>query len=136
VVEKILRGADVLPAEWPVMGSTGYDFALAVNDVFLDRKGLERLARSYIDFTGMTASFADVVYNKKKQIIEGLFPGEVRSLSRRLFELAKQDRCARDLSENNILQALIEVTACLPVYRTYIRSVDISDGPVLFKAGF
>src|SRR5579872_2349326 len=36
VIEKILTGAEKLPAEWPVCGTTGYDFANLVNGLFVD----------------------------------------------------------------------------------------------------
>ncbi len=39
VVEKILAEGEDLPAEWPVSGTTGYDFLNAANGVFLSAAG-------------------------------------------------------------------------------------------------
>jgi (1->4)-alpha-D-glucan 1-alpha-D-glucosylmutase len=50
---------------------------------------------------------------------------EMRTLGRHLAELAAQDRYARELNREQLIDALIEVTACLSIYRTYIRSMDL-----------
>ena len=38
VVEKILGAGEQLPTEWPVHGTTGYEFAAVVNNLFVDRR--------------------------------------------------------------------------------------------------
>ena len=121
VVEKILGGDEVLPEEWPTSGTTGYDFLHAVNGVFLDAQGLRALEATYTRFTGSQATFADTCYQRKKQVMEQLFRGEIYSLTHALGKLAAQDRDARDLALSELSEALVEATACLPVYRTYIR---------------
>lgn len=126
IVEKILSDNEVLPGDWPVYGTTGYDFSREVNNVFVDSGGMLKLDEHYSQTIQRPVVFSEVVYEKKKQIIRELFPGELRSLSCRLFALAGRDRYARDLTEEDISQALIEVTAGLPVYRTYTRSFEIS----------
>jgi (1->4)-alpha-D-glucan 1-alpha-D-glucosylmutase len=126
VVEKILRGEEKLPEDWPVEGTTGYEFANAVNAVLLDPEGLKRLDASYRRFTGNECSFEDMLYAQKKRIISQLFAGEALSLGLQLGILAEQDRHARDLSPRELQQALIEVTACLPIYRTYILAPEMS----------
>src|SRR5262249_29252584 len=50
-----------------------------------------------------------------------LFSGEMRALGRQLAAVAMGDRNARDFATGELTSALIEVTASLPVYRTYIR---------------
>jgi (1->4)-alpha-D-glucan 1-alpha-D-glucosylmutase len=50
----------------------------------------------------------------------------MHSLGQHLGRLAEQDRYGRDLPRKELRQALVEVTACFPVYRTYIRGFDIS----------
>jgi len=126
VVEKILEAAEQLPEDWAVGGTTGYDFLGLVNNLFVQEAGLRELERLYHDFTATTAGWRDVVYDQKKYIMASLFGGEVRSLEEELVGLAARDRHAMDVSRQDLLQALIEVTACLPVYRTYVSSYDIS----------
>ncbi|MBW1990815.1 MAG: malto-oligosyltrehalose synthase [Deltaproteobacteria bacterium] len=127
VVEKILETGEKLPEDWPVAGTTGYDFLDMVGGLFLDPQGLARLKDIYTAFTGETRSFQDIVYDKKKLIMATLFGGEVESLGHQLGLLAEEDRTARDLHQSTLNRALLEVTACLPVYRTYIRDYQVSD---------
>ena len=132
IVEKILETNEVLPREWPVAGTTGYDFIAAVNSVMVPPRGLDRLSAIYAHNTGAPSCFADVVYEQKKRIIEELFSGEALSLSLHLNLLAEQDRYAKDASPHGLYTALLEVTACLPVYRTYTRSFQIRPPDLAF----
>lgn len=125
LVEKILVGDETLPQEWPVSGTTGYEFAKSVNGVFVDRQGIKSLDRIYARFTGLRLDFRDIVYCQKKRVMEQLFMGEVRALAHHLRPLAEQDRDMCDVPSQTLLQALMEVTACLPVYRTYMREFHV-----------
>ena len=127
VVEKILALGEELPADWNVAGTTGYDYLDSVNTVFVDPKGLERLTAFYTSFTNNTTSFEDLVYDRKKQVIAELFSGEMRALGKQLGELSMYDRNARDFAPVDLLAALTEITACMSVYRTYIREAEPSE---------
>ncbi len=61
---------------------------------------------------------------KKKLIMATLLRVEMRWLGREIAYLAARDRYARNLLRRELMDALIEATACLPVYRTYIRNLD------------
>ena len=126
LVEKILGEGETLPPDWPVSGSTGYDFANIVNGLFVDEQGYRKLQKVFASFTSLELPAADIVYDKKKLIMETLFGGEIENLGFYLCLLASHDRQARDLSRRELMKALVEVTACLPVYRTYIRSCAVS----------
>ena len=76
------------------------------------------------DFISKNVSFDDVSYAKKKLVMNTLLRVEMRSLGRQLADLAAHDRYARDILRTELVDALIEVTACFPVYRTYIRNLD------------
>jgi len=126
IVEKVLAGDEILPPEWPVSGTTGYDFLNTVNGLFVDSREAQALNQIYHRFTGSTTGFDDVAYEKKRQVISDLFLGEMRTLERYLAHLAQQSRQALCPSAEELTEALSEVTACLPVYRTYIRALEIS----------
>jgi len=121
MVEKVLLGGEEVRADWPVRGTTGYDFLAMENAAFVDPRGLERLERVYSRFTGERENHDEVVYKQKKRMLDELFPCEMRRLAKRLAELsgpgADEDECRG---------AIREVTACLPVYRTYIRSFEVA----------
>jgi len=126
-VEKILSRGELLPSDWAVSGTTGYDFMNAANDLFVCPSGARKLEQIYFNFISKEMNFADVVYEKKKLVMNSLLRVEMRSLGRELAELAGHDRYARDIPRAELLDALIEVTACMAVYRTYIRSIEPSD---------
>jgi (1->4)-alpha-D-glucan 1-alpha-D-glucosylmutase len=125
VVEKILSDGENLPTEWPVHGTTGYDFLNAVNGLFVDAKNLAELEDIYAEFINERINFSDLAYKKKKQVMDSILAVEMRSLGRYLGILAAQDRYAREISRHELTRALVEVTACLQHYRTYIRGFEL-----------
>jgi (1->4)-alpha-D-glucan 1-alpha-D-glucosylmutase len=126
VVEKILEKDETLPPEWPVSGTTGYDFLNAANGLFVSARGARALDGVYARFLGEKPDFAEIVYGAKKLVMETLFAGEMHALGQHLGRLAEQDRYARDLPRKELREAVVEVTASFPVYRTYIRSADLA----------
>jgi (1->4)-alpha-D-glucan 1-alpha-D-glucosylmutase len=118
VAEKILSTGERLPPDWPVDGTTGYDFLNCVNGIFVDAKNERACNRIYREFSGVTADFASVAYQSKKQIIETSFGSEVTELTRRLQNIAIV--LGRDRPESDSRATLIETIACFPIYRTYI----------------
>jgi (1->4)-alpha-D-glucan 1-alpha-D-glucosylmutase len=127
VVEKILGRGETLPRQWPVAGTTGYDFLNAVNGVFIDREGLAKLEGTYRRHTGSYLPFAELCYQCNKLVIEELFRGDLTALAHHLGALSARHRQARDVRMSELTDALIEVTACLPVYRTYIHTFELSE---------
>jgi (1->4)-alpha-D-glucan 1-alpha-D-glucosylmutase len=125
-VEKILGRTERLPREWPVSGTTGYDFLNALNSVFVDPKGAKCIEDVYDRFVGKKLAYADLLYQKKKLIMSTLLGVEMRSLGHQLSVLADKDRYARDLSRTDLIQALFETTAHVSVYRTYIRNLEVA----------
>jgi (1->4)-alpha-D-glucan 1-alpha-D-glucosylmutase len=125
LVEKILARDEHLPDDLPASGTTGYDYLNQANGLFVEPEGARLIEQIYSTFIGRQQNFADVVYQKKKLVMSTLLGVEMRTLGRQLAELAVQDRYARELSRGQLIDALIEVTACLSVYRTYIRNMDL-----------
>ena len=113
VVEKILIDDERLPAEWQTAGTTGYDFIGTVNGVFLEPEGWERLGAHYIELGG-AEDFTELLHEKKRHVMRSLFPGELRTLT------AMLSRLLPDAAHDHIEFTLSELTARLPVYRTYI----------------
>ncbi len=126
VAEKIVGADERIPDDWPVSGTTGYEFLNNVHGVFVDHRGLKSLNRTYQRFSGSRKNFADVVYECKKQVLHDLFSGEVERFTAWLARLATADRHARDLPSRALAQAFIEVSACFPVYRTYTSSFSVA----------
>ena len=125
VVEKILEVGESLPEDWPLAGSTGYDYLNFANRLLVEAEQASAIERVYARWTRTQADFEDVLYEKKKLVMRTLLAVEIRSLGRQLAQLARGDRYSRELDPSELMEALIEVTACLPVYRTYIQTPDV-----------
>ncbi|MBI2908933.1 MAG: malto-oligosyltrehalose synthase [Chloroflexi bacterium] len=124
VAEKILSQGELLPREWALCGTTGYDFLNALNGLFVDGTASRKLTRTYRDFTGLQSNFPNLVNGTKKMTMLMSLPGEINALSHQLVRIAKQNRWCRDFTLNSLTFALREIIAALAVYRTYISGPD------------
>jgi (1->4)-alpha-D-glucan 1-alpha-D-glucosylmutase len=120
VVEKILEPAEELPREWPVDGTSGYDFTTLVNGVFIDRRNERSFTNFYHRFTGVSQDVESVIYNSKKLIMHASLASEVNVLAHMLDAISATDRYARDFTRKSLRDVIRETIACFPVYRTYI----------------
>ena len=127
VTEKILSRDESLPEPWPIAGTSGYDFLNDLNGVFVDRGRQRMLRRVYRRFTRMTAAYADVVYASKKLIMDTPMTSELNVLANALDRLSERDRRTRDFTLNSLRDALQEVVASFPIYRTYITADGFTD---------
>ena len=118
VVEKILAPGEDLRADWPVQGTTGYDFIGLVSGLFVHPHGLEALTQDYARRTRQPA-FNDIVYEKKKLVIDALFAAELSGLTGEVERLSQ--KLGSPFAADMISVALTEVSAALSIYRTYIR---------------
>ena len=78
VVEKILSPGESLPVEWPVHGTTGYDFLNAVNGLFIDASNLPALEATYSQFIGNHIRYPDLEFEQKKLVMSSLLAVEMR----------------------------------------------------------
>lgn len=128
VVEKILTDYEQLPESWQVHGTTGYDFANLLNGLFVDPAGEKVLTRVYHRFIGRKIDFDALLHDNKKMIIKTAMPGELNVLAGMLHSLALANRHTRDFTLNSLREALTEIIAMLPVYRTYTGGAGVSKG--------
>ncbi|HEY6464788.1 MAG TPA: malto-oligosyltrehalose synthase [Candidatus Acidoferrales bacterium] len=124
IVEKILGRSELLPTDWPIDGTTGYDYLNYANRLLIDGQHAGRVIESYSQWTGLQTDFDDLLYQKKKLVMRTLLGVEMRTLGRELTELASDDRYARELRTAELTEALVEMTACLPIYRTYVQGLE------------
>ncbi|MET0680831.1 MAG: malto-oligosyltrehalose synthase [Burkholderiales bacterium] len=121
VAEKILAGHERLAESWAVYGTTGYRFATVANGLLVDTRAKQRFERIWRTFTGQSIDAAQAAYLGKRAILRGALASELTVLATELLRLARADRSTRDYTFNTLRQALAEVIACFPVYRTYLR---------------
>jgi (1->4)-alpha-D-glucan 1-alpha-D-glucosylmutase len=125
VVEKILAIHEDLRANWPVHGTTGYEFTNLVNGLFVDTRAAERMTRIYNGFIGEQVDFDDLLYDSRKLVIKTALSGELNVLANLLSKIAEADRHTCDYTLNGLRTALAEIVACFPVYRGYISAREV-----------
>lgn len=120
VVEKILGKDEPLPETWPISGTTGYDFLNLLNGLFVQTTNERAMNETYVRFIRRRISFEDLVYESKKLIMQASMASEINVLGHQLNQLSERDRRSRDFTLNSLTNAIREIIACFPVYRTYI----------------
>ncbi len=121
VLEKISASHERLPEDWPVNGTTGYRFANAVNGLFVDRSAKLRLDRAWRAFVGADADDYDTtVLRSKVAIMRGPLAAELTMVTNRALRIARADPNTRDFTFNALREAIEEIVARFPVYRTYV----------------
>ena len=104
-VEKILEPGEQL-RDWPVEGTTGYEFANDVTALFVDPVAEEPVTELYREFTDEQRDFADVAHEAKLEQARTTFEPEVEWLRANLGSSDELDLAA--------------ALASLRVYRTYV----------------
>jgi (1->4)-alpha-D-glucan 1-alpha-D-glucosylmutase len=127
VAEKILETDEELPTRWPVHGTTGYDFANLVNGILRWPEAERELDRFYRGFCGFPIELDELLYQSKRLILKVALSAELSVLANRLGRIAESDRRTRDFSLTGLRDALREIIACFPVYRTYIAGLEVSE---------
>ncbi|HWP59401.1 MAG TPA: malto-oligosyltrehalose synthase [Candidatus Acidoferrales bacterium] len=122
IVEKILALDEELPQDWPVQGTTGYDFANYVNGIFCDRDNERRFTQIYARFAGPQKPYLDLVSDKKRLIIGKYMAGDVDDLAHLLKGISSRDRYGSDITLYGLRRALVEVLTFFPVYRSYVTA--------------
>lgn len=86
VVEKILEKDEKLYNQWPLQGSTGYDFLGIVNNLFTCKKNIPVLEKFYRKLTGLKENTSDLIYLSKKEILFHSMQGDLDNLHRIFME--------------------------------------------------
>jgi (1->4)-alpha-D-glucan 1-alpha-D-glucosylmutase len=124
VVEKILGPSEQLSREWPVHGTTGYEFAAVVNGLFVDGRQARTFDDIYARFLRVprqSLSFDELAYRSKKAVMHHTMSGDINALGHQLNRFSERNRHFRDFTLYSLISTLREVIACFPVYRTYLN---------------
>jgi len=123
VVEKILEHDETLPEEWPIQGTTGYDFLAMVNRLLTNSQRAEKLVDFYQTIHAQQYDYEELVYLKKMFILLHRMGGELDNL----LHLAQELNLVRP-GENpdTFRQALAYFLASFPVYRVYGNQLPFS----------
>jgi len=120
LAEKILEPGERFRAEWPIDGTTGYDFLNQASGLLVDGDNADAMTSLYAAFTGENTSFTEVCRDKKHLVLRELLGSDVNRITSLLREICEAHREWRDYTREDLIKAIREFTACFPVYRTYI----------------
>ncbi|HDZ71623.1 MAG TPA: malto-oligosyltrehalose synthase [Aurantimonas coralicida] len=122
-VEKILTGPERLRRSWEIEGTTGYEFITALSGLYVDAGQEEAMTAAYHDFLGEDEDLRGMITRQKRSIFQRNLAGELSHLTGLALAVAGRGLATRDLGQDTIARAIVEVATALPVYRTYV-SVD------------
>jgi len=120
VVEKILQPGEQLPADWACAGTTGYDALREIGALLVDPAGVGLLTELFLSLTDGTADEHRLAYAMKRRAATTVLDAETQRLARLVPDLP------------DAADALAELMAALPVYRTYLpaHGAETLDGAV------
>ncbi len=115
LVEKILEGSERMPPHWQAAGTTGYDALGDIDRVLVDPAGRHRLDRldASID-DAPKQPWLDLIHDTKRAIADGILRSEILRIARMLADQIG------DMPTGLADDALAEIAACFPVYRSYL----------------
>ena len=118
LVEKILEHGELLPPFWATAGTTGYDALAELDRVLVDPAGRPRL--DALD-AGLRRDggrpWTALIHDTKRAIADGILHSEVRRLGREVRAAGVTEPHQADADVDD---AIAELLACFPVYRSYL----------------
>ena len=108
LVEKILEPGESLPKSWATAGTTGYDALAWIDRVLTDPAGEQPLS-DLAARLGAPSSWKDLIHDTKRAVADGILGSEMRRIAR---ETGSQTA--------EVVDAVAELAACFPVYRSYL----------------
>ncbi|HEX5932643.1 MAG TPA: malto-oligosyltrehalose synthase, partial [Pseudorhizobium sp.] len=119
VVEKILGEGEHIPSDWPIAGTTGYEFIGTLADVLVDGGKADAIARAYATVTGREADPVEELRDAKLLMANNNFEGEVATLKNLAVKLHEAEAAGEEIQPEAMHEALRELLVAFPVYRTY-----------------
>jgi (1->4)-alpha-D-glucan 1-alpha-D-glucosylmutase len=120
VVEKILAGDENLPPDWPVDGTTGYGFANRCTGLMVDAGAEPVLDELWASVADVGPAWETVEEQARFEVLTSVLGSDLNRLTDLFVGVCEANRRYRDFTRHELHEALREVAARLPVYRTYV----------------
>ena len=120
VGEKILEPGEFLREEWPIQGTTGYDFMNVAMSVLVAPEGLKELTGIYHEFADQPTDFHAIAHEKKVVVQQEALGSDINRLTTIFVEICEVNRNERDYTRAEVRRAIRELAACFGIYRTYV----------------
>ncbi|MEG1211678.1 MAG: malto-oligosyltrehalose synthase [Leclercia sp.] len=127
-VEKILSQGENLPTDWPISGTTGYEFIASLADALVDNHRLDSLRDAYDAVVGTQVDMPAELRAARLLMVERNFAGEFATLLALATRIAQTE--GRTLEDDTLRLALRELLIAFPVYRTYGTAQGLSAADV------
>jgi (1->4)-alpha-D-glucan 1-alpha-D-glucosylmutase len=122
VAEKILEPGEFLRKNWPIEGTSGYDFLNTALGVLVWPEGMKRLSHIYEEFTSEPTDFHAIAHDKKIHVTQEALGSDVNRLTSLLVDICEANRDQRDYTRAEMRRAIREIAACLDIYRSYVEA--------------
>jgi malto-oligosyltrehalose synthase/4-alpha-glucanotransferase len=120
IVEKILEKGEELPQQWPIEGTSGYDFLAVVNNLFTNKSAEKDFNRFYQELVGNQKSVPKQIREKKALILKQHMGGELENLYHYFLELNLAPKKAlKKVNPEDLKSAIGALLIYCPVYRFY-----------------
>ncbi|MEL6554932.1 MAG: malto-oligosyltrehalose synthase [Cyanobacteria bacterium J06621_11] len=129
-VEKILEAVEKLPNDWPIQGTSGYDFLTYINRLYCQQESKDAFSALYEEFTGLEDNYEKLFLAKKRLLAESELVGDIDNLAQLLRQVAVamgETASEETFFAENLRSALKEVMIAFPVYRSYISAMGRSE---------
>jgi (1->4)-alpha-D-glucan 1-alpha-D-glucosylmutase len=123
IVEKILYENEKIREDWPVQGTTGYDFLSMTNQLFTNEAGKRKLLEYYRTVFS-PEKYRDIVFEKKYAFLKTEMYGELKNLIRWLIPWLSLNQIETDMQE--LTEGLAVFMAAMPVYRIYAEGLPLN----------
>jgi (1->4)-alpha-D-glucan 1-alpha-D-glucosylmutase len=120
LVEKILARGEELPRDWPVAGTTGYDWLNVAGGLFVEKDGTGSLQAAFAAFTGSELSWEDLVHDCKLEVLYGSLATDLTRVVECMARVCETHRRHSDHTRRELRECLAEVISSFSVYRTYV----------------
>src|SRR5690606_9650166 len=149
VVEKILEKGEELVGDWPIQGTSGYDFLAQLNNLFTSKNAEKAFNDFYRTLSEDSSPHEEQIRAKKKLILEGHMGGELQNLCHLLLqyqdieskgkgadeeeEHSNEEHSNKEQNtgrEEQLKNALSDFLIHCPVYRYYRSTADQAEALV------
>jgi (1->4)-alpha-D-glucan 1-alpha-D-glucosylmutase len=125
-IEKILTGEEYPPAEWPVMGTTGYVAARRIAQALTSPEGAQTLRQHLARDTGAAEAYRPMLAEAKRQVVEQELAAELDQLTGMACE------APGEWGREAVRAAILAYLLAFPRYRSYATDgVDEADAALI-----
>lgn len=127
IVEKILEAEEALPDDWPISGTTGYEFIAALAGLLTDTDKAGALDTAYFDFLGREIDIEQDREEAKTAILQHNLATELSGLTQLATAAIDAIGQRHSFSQSELRNAIADIIVAFPVYRVYAEADGLTE---------